>query len=78
MNQSPEPIDRLRLSRALVAGAVLAGLGIALFAVLWAFLGSQGVDQAARLLLSLCIPPAAIATALGVYLLLTRQETGSS
>ena len=66
------------MSRALIAGAVLAGLGIALFAVLWTLLGSQGVNQAARLLLSLCIPPAVIAAVLGVYLLLTRPETGSS
>lgn len=78
MSQSPSPLNRSNMSRALIAGAVLAGLGIALFAVLWTLLGSQGVNQAARLLLSLCIPPAVIAAVLGVYLLLTRPETGSS
>lgn len=67
-------MNRRRLSRALVAGAALGSLGVALFIVLWNFLGSQGVDQVTRLLFSLCLPPAVIATVLGVYLLLSRPE----
>lgn len=72
MSQSPEPINRRSLSRALIAGAALAVLGIALFIALWTILGSQGADQAARLLLSLCIPPAVIAALLGAYFLLAQ------
>lgn len=72
MSQSPEPINRRSLSRALIAGAALAVLGIALFVALWTILGSQGADQAARLLLSLCIPPAVIAALLGAYFLLAQ------
>ncbi len=72
MDQSPDPLNRSRLTRALLAGAALAVLGITLFIALWAALGSQGVDQTARLLLSLCIPPAVIAAALGGYFLLAQ------
>lgn len=72
MSQSPEPINRSSLSRALIAGAALAVLGIALFIALWTILGNQGTDQAARLLLSLCIPPAVIAALLGAYFLLAQ------
>jgi hypothetical protein len=72
MSQSPSPLNRSSLTRALMAGAALAVLGIALFAGLWVVLGSQGVDQAARLLLSLCIPPAIIAALLGAYFLLAQ------
>jgi hypothetical protein len=72
MSQSPSPLNRSSLTRALMAGAALAVLGIALFAGLWVVLGSQGVDQTARLLLSLCIPPAIIAALLGAYFLLAQ------
>lgn len=72
MSQSPEPFNRSRLSRALLVGAALAALGITLFVALWMVLGGQGVDQAARLLLSLCIPPAVIAALLGGYFLLVQ------
>lgn len=47
-------------------------LGIGLFVLLWVVLGSLEVGQIARLLLSLCIPPAVIAAIVGAYFLLVQ------
>jgi lipopolysaccharide export LptBFGC system permease protein LptF len=70
MGNTPEPLNSAKLSRGLIAGAVLAVVGIGLFIALWVILGSMGVSNAARLLVSLCIPPAIIALILGGYILL--------
>lgn len=46
--------------------------GIVLFFVLWIALA--GVDQFARLMLSLCIPPGLMAAIVGGYLLLVQPK----
>lgn len=50
----------MNLSRTLVAGVGLAGLAVILFLVLWAGLGGARVEQAPRLFVSLCVPPAVV------------------
>ena len=75
MNQtsnSPNPLNRRNLSRATFAAVILAVGGIALFIALWIALA--GLDQFARLMLSLCIPPALIAAIVGGYLLLVQPK----
>jgi hypothetical protein len=74
MSNTPEPLNQTNLSRGLVAGAVLAVLGIGLFIGLWVIMGSMGVSNAARLLVSLCIPPAIIALIIGAYVLLRPRR----
>jgi hypothetical protein len=74
MSNTPEPLNQTNLSRGLVAGALLAVLGIGLFIGLWVIMGSMGVSNAARLLVSLCIPPAIIALIIGGYVLLRPRR----
>ncbi len=74
MSNTPGPLNQTNLSRGLIVGAVLAALGIGLFIGLWIVLGSMGVGNAARLLVSLCIPPAVIALIMGGYILLRPKR----
>lgn len=74
MSNSPNPFDRSTLTRMIGAGAALAVLAILLFAGLWLALGSGGMEQLPRLILSLCLPPVAIAVILGIYLLVRRPR----
>lgn len=74
MSQTPNPLNAKNLSRATIVGVSLAVGGIVLFLVLWAVLGSAGVDQVARLLLSLCIPPALMAALVGAYFLYAQPK----
>lgn len=67
---SQQPTDRQRLTRALIFGAVLSAAGVVLFLLL--FFALSGVDNAARLFVSLCVPPAIIALIIGVYVLVKR------
>ena len=72
MSNPPPPLNKNNLTRAGVAGAGLAILGIVLFVVLWVLLGSAQLASAPRLFASLCIPPAIIAGIIGVYILVKR------
>lgn len=62
------------LMRALIAGGILAGVGVGLFLLLYFAL--SGLEQLPRLLLALCIPPLLITLALGGYALLTGKSSG--
>ncbi len=67
------PFSKETLSRASAVGISLGIGGVLLFVVLWAVLGSFGVEQIPRLLIALCLPLAIMAGAIGGYLLLARQ-----
>ncbi len=69
---SPPPLNRQRISRVALAGMILAGVGIALFIVLWIVLGQAGLEAVPRLIASMCIPPGVIAVILGMYVLFFR------
>ena len=74
MSNSPSPLNGRNLTRAGVAGAVLAVLAIVLFIVLWVILGSFKMDAMPRLFASLCIPPAILAAIMGVYILTRKPK----
>lgn len=60
------------LSKAAVAGVVLAVVGIILFVTLWVVLGQQGMAAMTRLLLALCLPPVVIGGLIAVYVLVIK------
>jgi len=62
-----------QLSRAAIAGAVLAVLGVGLFILLYVLLSDA--PDLPRLLVSLCVPPAVMAVIVGGYLLATARHT---
>lgn len=66
------PIDGKMLTRAGVAGIVLAVLGIALFVGIWVLL--DDVNAFPRLFAALCIPPGIIAIIVGGFFLMTRSK----
>lgn len=68
-------MDPKILSRAGIAGFVMAVAGVGMFFLLWIGLGSAGVDTFMRLILSICVPPALMAFVIGVYMLVTRKKT---
>ncbi len=74
MTNSPSPLNGRNLTRAGIAGAALALLGIILFIVLWVVLGSFKLDAMPRLFASLCIPPAIIAAIMGIYILVRKPK----
>jgi len=55
-------------------GLLLAGGGVGLFVLIWVVLGSAGVDNFARLMVALCVPPALIALGVGLFFLATRSR----
>lgn len=71
---SNTPLNGNNLPRIAAIGAILAVFGIVLFLVLWAFMGSMGVDSLPRLIVSLCLPPAILAVILGVVILVRRSK----
>ena len=73
MNTTPG-FDRGRIGRGLAMGLVLAVFGIGGFILLWNGLGSLGLEQFPRLILSMCLPPAGIALVMGVYILVFRAR----
>lgn len=75
MTNTPNPLNKQSLSRASVVGVGLAGLGIALFLILWFVLGQSGMETLPRLIVALCVPPAVIATLIGAYVLFIRPGT---
>lgn len=72
---TPDPLNRKSLTRAGVVGAVLAVIGILLFAVLWIALGHAGVEPFPRLISSLCVPPLVLALIVGGYALISRANS---
>ncbi|HEX2907899.1 MAG TPA: hypothetical protein VHO69_13605 [Phototrophicaceae bacterium] len=70
------PLNRKALSRASILGVSLGVGAIVLFMVLWLVLGQLEVEKFTRLFIALCLPPAAIAGILGVYLLVVRPANG--
>ncbi len=74
MNEPPNPVNRKALSRASIAGGILAVAGIILFVVVWIVLGQAGMTQLTRLFISLCLPPALIALVMGIYMLVARPR----
>jgi hypothetical protein len=58
-----------RLSRA----SMLVVVAVILFASLWFVFGQMGTETFPRLVLSLCLTPAAISMSIGIYLLVVRR-----
>lgn len=60
------------MKRTVIAGAILAFLGIGAFIGIWSVLGNIGASQFARVVLSVCLPPIVMAAGIGAYFLLVR------
>ncbi len=75
MSETPNPLNTQRLTRASIAGVILAVAGVIAFVILWIVLGNAGVDQFPRLIVSLCVPPALIAMLVGGYFLLIQPRS---
>lgn len=67
------PTGRPDLSRLWIAGAVLALVGTAFFIALYITLAEA--EPVARVLISMCVPPAVIAGLIGVYILVVRPSS---
>jgi hypothetical protein len=74
MTNSPGPLNKDNLSRATIAGTALAVGGIVLFLILYAALGSAGIDSLSRVILALCVPPALMAVLVGGYFLFGKRS----
>jgi hypothetical protein len=72
MAQPPEL--KRGLLRAQLAVTLLVVFAIGAFIGLWNALGSAGFEDFPRLILSLCLPPAAIAILVGIYVLIFRAR----
>ncbi|MCA9903880.1 MAG: hypothetical protein KC547_08490 [Anaerolineae bacterium] len=62
------------LLRAQLVVIVLVLFAIGAFIGLWNMLGSAGFEDFPRLILSMCLPPAAIAILIGIYVLFFRAR----
>ncbi len=71
---SDRPLNAPNSRQAGRLGTALAVACLMLFAALWLALGSMGVEQIPRLLMSLCLSPALIAGAIGGYMLLVPHS----
>ncbi len=71
---SNAPLNGNNMTRILIAGMLLAVVGVGSFVLIWGMMGSAGVANLPRLLVSMCIPPAIIALIMGVYILVTRSK----
>jgi hypothetical protein len=78
MANVPGPLNKQNLSRATIAGTALAVGGIVLFLILYAALGSAGVDSLARVVVALCVPPGLMALLVGGYFLFGRRGKESN
>ena len=65
MSNTPPEQPNLNLKSPMIAGAVLAMLGIVLFLVIYAALANS--EPIARLFIALCVPPVIIAAIVGGY-----------
>jgi drug/metabolite transporter (DMT)-like permease len=74
MSETPNPGNSSQIKRAAIIGAVLAAGGVVLFALLWVLLGRFDLDNFPRLILSMCVPPALIALAVGIYFLSSQPR----
>ena len=72
MSQIPNPLNKQNLSRATLIAVLMAVGGIGLFFGLWIALAD--LNQFARLMLSLCLPPAVMAALVGGYLLMVQPK----
>ena len=66
MNNTQPP----NITRALVTGGVMAGVGVGGFLVL--YLSLSGMEQLPRLLIALCVPPVILSFIIGGYILRRR------
>jgi hypothetical protein len=73
--EQPEQFDTSALSRAGIIGFGVAVLGIIAFIVLYIVLTNLEVDPVPRLMISLCTPPALIAGAMGIYILISQRRS---
>lgn len=60
------------VSKTLIAGGIIAAVAIGLFFVLWLALAS--LEPFLRLFLAVCVPPALMTGAIGLYILSTRNR----
>ncbi|MAS33018.1 MAG: hypothetical protein CL610_03360 [Anaerolineaceae bacterium] len=74
MGETSNPLNRRRLTRAAIIGGGMGLGGVLAFLLLWVGLGSAGVDQFPRLIMSVCLPPALIALIFGVYFLFFQPK----
>lgn len=77
MGATPEPPKKNQLPQAGIAGVVLAIIGIGLFLAIYFGLQSAGVGDFPRLILALCVPPAAMAALIGIYMIATARKPPS-
>lgn len=70
MNQSP--LNKQNFTRVQLAAGGLAVVLIVGFIVVWQVLGNAGFEPAARLIGSLCLPPALITLVMGVVVLVRK------
>lgn len=68
--------DNRFLVRALMAGALLAVLGVGIFLLMY-FVVLAGTDILARLLGSLLVPPLVIAVIIGIYAIMRQGNSDS-
>lgn len=69
-----DPLDRKRISRIGIAGAVIGVVAVAMFMGLWIVLGNANVDDFPRLVISVCVPPAIMTAIIGAFILLSAGE----
>lgn len=70
MSENPQ---NPKLTTAIVAGGVLAALGVGIFVLLFFVLLSD-MDNLPRLLLSMCLPPALMALVVGAYFIISANK----
>ena len=75
MANNPSPLNKQSLSKATIAGSVMAVGGIILFLILYAALTNAGADPVQRVVVALCVPPMLMALLVGGYFLFGRRET---
>lgn len=74
MEEKPNPLNSKLLIRTTIAGLILAFIGVAVFGGMWILLGEIGLDDFPRLVVSFCLPPAAIAGIIGAYMLIIQPK----
>jgi hypothetical protein len=74
MGNTPNAFETNRVLKFLAAGFALALFGVGVFVGMWALLGTAGMSDFPRLIMSFCLPPALIAAIIGFYLLFTRRK----